>query len=855
MIMLTTITTLLISGIAFVIIDKNTAEKNVINRLTILSKVIADRSTAAIAFNDEDSANKTLTALKQDKSVLAGCIYTIPHKLFAYFNEPDNLQCPENRFNDGALIESNHLYISQSIVINERPIGTILIISTLTELNKRLQWFLIIVSIVILFTSIAAFYLSNTLQKIITSPLLKLIEVTDFISSNKDYSQKLPQGGQDEIGVLYRSFSKMIEKIRSREEARDTAEDTLRSNENNLEITLNSIGDAVIATDAEGSVTRMNFIAEQLTGWPLSDAKGKNLKHIFPIFDVDTRQPITNPVDKVISTGEIVYLNNHTTLISKDGNEHQISDSAAPIRDKNGNIKGMVLVFNDVTEQYNLREIANKSKQGLQAIMDHSPAVIYVKDYECRYTFVNKQFENIFNIQREVIIGKKDNDIFPIEISSQLSINDNEVLLTGNSLESEESIIIDNDSHSYVTVKFPLLNTKGKVYSLCGISTDITDRQQQEIKLHRVQKMDALGKLTGGIAHDYNNMLSVVLGYSDLLASKLKGQPSLLKYVNEISHASNRGAKLTKKLLDFSKQKTTQTEIINLNKLLKEEQNLLEKTLTARIKLTFDLDQELWPIKVDIGDLEDSIINMSINAMHAINGNGTLNIKTSNLKIEGELSHKLNTSSGDYVSISISDTGCGIDEVAKSKIFDPFYSTKGEMGTGLGLSQVYGFIERSGGFINVNSRVGEGSEFLLYFPRSNEILLSPTKQSRQSGINGEESILLVDDEPSLLALSKEILSSHGYHVFTADNGINALGILATEKIDLLLSDVIMPEMDGYELAAETQKKYPSVKILLASGYAGSYHEDKVNDALKKQLLHKPYKSDELLGRIRELLDE
>jgi len=381
-------------------------------------------------------------------------------------------------------------------------------------------------------------------------------------------------------------------------------------------------------------------------------------------------------------------------------------------------------------------------------------------------------------------------------------------------------------------------------------------RQAKEI-VNRTQKMDALGKLTGGIAHDYNNMLAVIQGYSDLLKIALSEQPKLAKYAHEIHHASERGAKLTKKLLSFSRKKSSNVERININTLLLDQQHMLEKTLTARIKLVLDLQDNLWPVYLDSSELEDTVINMSINAMHAIEGNGSLTLKTSNEHIKTMDAESLGLKPGDYVLLNITDTGCGMDEVTKTRIFEPFYTTKAEKGTGLGMSQVYGFMERCEGVIKLYSEVGHGSQFVLYFPRcsKNDRDTESTEKNHSIANSGNETILVVDDEPALLDLTSEILSAQGYRVMGAQSGEEALDILAAESIDLMLSDIIMPDMNGYYLAGIAQKKYPDLKIQLASGFADERHKDMVDDALSKNMLHKPFNSGTLLQKIRSLLDD
>ena len=396
----------------------------------------------------------------------------------------------------------------------------------------------------------------------------------------------------------------------------------------------------------------------------------------------------------------------------------------------------------------------------------------------------------------------------------------------------------------------------GKPIRSTGTVQDITEQVNMEEILRHTQKMDALGKLTGGIAHDYNNMLGVVIGFSELLEGALSEQPKLAKYAHEIHHAAKRGAKLTKKLLSFSRKKSINADVLNINSLLQDERHMLEKTLTARIQLKLELDNDLWPVKLDIGDLEDAIINLSINTMHAIDGNGELCLHTSNEVINEIDAKLLKLEPGNYVLLNIIDTGIGMDESIRERIFDPFFSTKGNKGTGLGLSQVYGFVERSNGAIKVYSEPGQGTHFTLYFPRyyENDISEHVIETSPEKDSIGKETILVVDDEQALLGLSFEILNQSGYSVICAQSAKQALSILETEPIDLLISDVIMPEMDGYQLAKLVQKKYPHVKIQLSSGFSESKHHGTADEILRQNLLDKPFNSKALLQRVRTLLD-
>jgi len=477
------------------------------------------------------------------------------------------------------------------------------------------------------------------------------------------------------------------------------------------------------------------------------------------------------------------------------------------------NEDGTVLSFNKAAEKafsYSVAEITGENISKL--ISNHDE---YLKKY------LQKDKTQILGVGREVKAIRKNKETFPI----------------------------------YLSVTELPINIKGKRHFV-GCFRDITITKQQEQQIRRSQKMDALGKLTGGIAHDYNNMLGVILGYSELLISVLPHQTEKINYVKTIIHAAKRSVKLTSKLMAFSRLKKNDAEKLSLNNLIKNQQHMLEKTLTVRIKLTLDLDKNLWPIKVDIGDLEDAILNICINAMHAIPENGSLTIQTQNNTIEKNNISPIELQLGDYVRLDIIDTGCGMNEETLNKIFDPFYSTKGDLGTGLGLSQVYGFIERSHGAIKVYSELGHGSRFSLYFPRLLEKIndTSNKKTDSEKNIEGTETILVVDDEPELLNLCSTMLQQYGYKTFTADNAFQALAILKKESVDLMLSDVIMPDTDGFKLANAVQKKYPKIKIQLISGFSDNRHVNSSDKSLNDNLIHKPYNSQVLLTRIRELLD-
>jgi len=708
---------------------------------------------------------------------------------------------------------------------------------------------------VILVTSIAitllVLLIAYIWSKKITTPLVNFTQQLKRYGDGEKADFTQVKTNTPEIQLLASTFQQATSE-------RQQAVAALQDREQNLSLTLNSIGDAVITTDAKGRVTRMNPVAETMTGWSFQEADGQPLKTIFPIVNATTREPIENPVERVLATGETVYLSNHTTLIAKDGTEYQIADSAAPIRNGDDHILGMVLIFNDVTAQYKLREEIRFSEQRLKLYREQAPMATIEWNTNFQVISWNRAAEQMFGYSLDEVKGRYFVDIMLPEnaIIDVKQIWKDLISQTGGELSINENLTKQGKIILCEWHNTALKDESGKVIGVASIVQDITERTIQAELLQRSQKMDALGKLTGGVAHDYNNMLGVILGYSELLEEALGDQPSMQGYVKEIYHAAERGAKLTKKLLSFSKRKTSSADVLNINSLLEDERDILEKTLTARIKLNLDLEDKIWSVRLDGGDLEDAIINLSINAMHAIKGNGQLTIQTSNISISKDDAKLLQLDTGDYVSLNIIDTGCGMDEETKNKIFEPFYTTKGEKGTGLGLSQVYAFVERSGGMIKVYSELDHGTRLSLYFPRyhdGNDTEIKSAEKIRIMDLTGTATILVVDDEPALINLSSDILSSKGYRVIAANSGKQALEILETEVVDLILSDVIMPEMDGYQLASIVQEKYPAIKIQMASGFSDDRHLNMIDDSLHKQLLYKPYSAQTLLSKIKELL--
>lgn len=377
------------------------------------------------------------------------------------------------------------------------------------------------------------------------------------------------------------------------------------------------------------------------------------------------------------------------------------------------------------------------------------------------------------------------------------------------------------------------------------------EHYNSEEVVRRGLKLEALGKLTGGIAHDFNNMLGVITGYADLLQTKLKEQPDLLSYVEQISKAGEGGVKLTNKLLSFTRKHVVTSEVININTLINEAVPMLEKLLTEGITLNIQFEEDLWSANIDTSDFENALLNMSINAKHAMGDKGILTIMTTNTKLGVTAAEKNGLAAGEYIRLSLMDTGCGMSSENAAKAFDPFFTTKGELGSGLGLSQVYGFVQRAHGSIKVESKPDKGTLFTLYFPReegleSNDKKIQPENNKLDKDIYN---ILIVDDEVALTELTAELLRSEGHQIETAFNAAEALDIVEKKNFDILISDVVMPGLNGFELADKVKEQYPDIKIIMVSGYNDQFNSEVKACHSYDTQLEKPVSSTQLLNTI------
>jgi two-component system cell cycle sensor histidine kinase/response regulator CckA len=710
-------------------------------------------------------------------------------------------------------------------------------------------------------------------------------------------------GATVSFALLWIAWRRLRKEVR----LRFRSERLARTSAVRMATTLQSIGDAVITTDARGRIEQMNPVAVALTGFTNEEAIGLPFAQVFRMVNERTRAPAQNPIERVLNDGNVIGIANHTALIAKNGSECVIAESAAPIRGVDGALDGVVLVFRDMTsERAAERELA-EAHGFLDSVVDHAPMMLFVKDAdELRFRRFNRAGEALLGKGRDELLGKNDFDFFPAEQARFFQSKDREVL-DGNKMIDipEEPIDTPSGRRWLHTQKIPILDADGRPRYLMGISEDITEKRmraerlkdehaelerrvaartrelteanahlQREIagraqmeaallrseeQLRQSQKMESLGRLAGGVAHDFNNLLSVILGYVDLWEDAPPSAVIEKEEIHEVGVAGRRAADLTRQLLAFSRQQMLEPVRLDLNERLGSLEKMLRRIIGEDVALRFSPAADLASVKVDPGQVEQVILNLVVNARDAMPEGGTLTIETANVELDEAYSRDhLGVPPGQYVMMAVSDTGTGMDAATQSRMFEPFYTSKERgKGTGLGLSTVLGIVQQSEGSVWVYSELGKGTTIKIYLPRDLGQGDSARVRAPLPAPRGSETILLVEDEAAVRTVARTILQRGGYIVLEATGGLDALELLrkSPRLIDLLLTDVVMPEMSGRELVEKATSLRPGLKVLFMSGYTDDtvVHHGVLEAGVA--FLQKPLTPERLSMKVREVLDE
>src|SRR6202521_3109918 len=542
----------------------------------------------------------------------------------------------------------------------------------------------------------------------------------------------------------------------------------------------------------------------------------------------------------------------------KDGTWRTLESTASVIRNSDLEPEKLIIVNRDVTERKRVAEALRRSEASFRSVIVDAPYGIFRANLAGEILMVNAALEKMlgFRSQEELLEANLATSIYRYPAEHQKI---NELFLRDRHFKDVEVEWKRKDG-AFIAVRcsgWPIKDEIGADMEV--FAEDVTERRVLERQLRMAQKMEAVGRLSGGIAHDFNNLLGVIIGYIQVMKrSLIPGNPSY-EYAEEIEKASQRAVALTRQLLAFSRQQVLEPVILNLNTLVTDLEKMLPRLIGEDIQLNLLLDPAISQVKADPGQIEQVVMNLAVNARDAMPDGGKLTIQTANVELAAAFAREhAGAFPGQYVMLAVTDTGTGMDPETQAQIFEPFFTTKDrDKGTGLGLATVYGVVKQSSGYIAVDSEVGKGASFKIYLPRIEQpVAIHAEINQAPLTVRGHETILLVEDAEPLRKLAHMFLKDNGYQVLTAADGSEAQQVAAQNAgpIHLLLTDVVMPGINGRVLAKQLAPRHPAMKVLYMSGYTDSFIAG--HGVLEEgvHLLHKPFTEDALMRKVRELLD-
>ncbi|WP_426527328.1 PAS domain S-box protein [Bradyrhizobium sp. McL0615] len=610
---------------------------------------------------------------------------------------------------------------------------------------------------------------------------------------------------------------------------------------------IESSSDAIITKLLDGTITGWNGAAERLFGFTAAAAIGKSINIIVP---PDRRDELRNIVER-ISRGEPIE-HYETSRVREDGSTVDVSLSISPIRSASGKIVGISKAARDITENKRTQHALSQEIEERRRIFDSSNDLILVTDTAGNFIQVSPSVTAILGYQPSDMIGHSAVEfIHPDDL--QHTRREMRAARRGQSKRNFETRYVNKEG------KAVALNWTGTwsepVRRHFFIGRDLTEKQAAEAQLRHAQKMDAVGQLTGGVAHDFNNILTVITGTIGILEEAVADQPQLAAIAKLIDEAAERGANLTKHLLAFARKQPLQPVEVDVNALVLEAAKLLNPTLGENIEITPLLAEDAWTALADPNLLMTAVLNLAINARDAMPNGGKLALETSNIFLdENYAGMHSEVAAGNYVMIAVSDTGSGIPPALLERVFEPFFTTKEVgRGTGLGLSMVFGFVKQSGGHVKIYSEQGHGTSVKIYLPRATGLQQTAAEALVSATIEGgHETVLVVEDDALVRRYVMTQIESLGYSTLEAANASDALRFIdEIPGIDLLFTDVIMPGiMNGRQLVDEALKRRPALKTLYTSGYTENaiVHHGRLDSGVL--LLAKPYRKSELARMIR-----
>ncbi len=630
--------------------------------------------------------------------------------------------------------------------------------------------------------------------------------------------------------------------------SRHAAAAAVRDSEERYRMLVEEAADAIIHTDSDGNFLDVNKRACELFGYTRGEFLSLPPRSLTP---PEHRQLYDAGLDDVRAGRTI---RSELALIRKDGTPVWVEISAKMLAD--GRIQS---VLRDETEKRAAALALRRGDEFRASVLESTNDAIFAMGLDRRFTLVNKRACEITGYPEEELIGQSPTLLYSPETAERSREQFEQAVQRAEPIPAYEVEIIRKDSaRRILRVSLTPLMDGGEVTGIVGTAEDVTERKQLEEQFLQAQKMESIGRLAGGVAHDFNNLMTAIIGYADLAVAALPEDDPLAADLREIRETADRAANLSQQLLAFSRRQMVEPRVVNLNELIVSTHRMLRRLIGEDIELVTTTSSDLGLVRIDPNQFTQVLVNLAVNARDAMPAGGTLMLRTENVELDERSAVGVPGSApGNYVMLMVSDTGTGMTQEVQSHLFEPFFTTKETgKGTGLGLATCYGIVKQAGGNITVTTAPGKGAAFHIYLP----VAEAPSHRAADGAVStlppGTETILLVEDERPVRNLAVRVLRELGYAVLPAQDGEEALRIAhdTDERIDLLLTDVVMPGLGGKELARLIQKRRPSVRVLMTSGYTADEFVRRNVTEHAIPFLPKPFSPFALAAKVREVLD-
>ncbi len=620
-----------------------------------------------------------------------------------------------------------------------------------------------------------------------------------------------------------------------------------------LTTALNAAANAVVLTDRSGNIIWVNGAFTKMTGYTADEALGQN-----PRFLKSGSHPKSfyKAMWETLQRGEV--WSGEVVNRRKSGELYTEEMTITPVCDDRNGIMHFIAIKQDVTQRRLMEEALEHSQASLQSLVDSAPLGI------CRSSVKGDCCETLNSTLREMLGGYKVDEALQLKLSKQVWADAKdrsrmiEILQRNYRIKGFETAFRRRDgSRIAVRIAGSLIRDNDGSEHFEGYVEDLTQQNTLEQQLRQAQKLEAVGRLAGGMAHDFNNILLIIKLSTDLMLSQITPDSSLTTPLLQVSKAADRAAKLTRQMLAFGRQQILQPRIINLNSVVRETSHMLRRVIGEDIQMVTKFSDELDNSRLDPDQIAQIVLNLAVNARDAMPEGGTLRLETANVDLsDANIETPGPMQAGRYVMLAVSDTGTGIDKSILPRIFDPFFTTKEVgKGTGLGLSIVYGIVKQCGGYIWAKSEPGHGTAFSLYFPATSAALEGPITSSEVTSPQGGQTVLVVEDEAIIRSKIRTCLEQLGYVVLEAESGEFALKLCEKQcgTIDLVLTDLVMPGMNGHQFAGQLVQQNPEVKVLFMSGYADDNADRREILARGSAFLQKPFSVSDLANAVQQAL--